>query len=94
MGMTDLIHQRAWIRLHEARGVLELYGNILTEQLALAIQLLPAETLKDRKTLTACLTEALTVTSQQLADAVDANWGGVWEKAMAGKFVDVPNIQN
>jgi hypothetical protein len=27
-------------------------------------------------------------------EAPEANWQNVWEKAMAGKFFEVPNLQN
>jgi hypothetical protein len=94
VGLTDLINQQAWIRLHEARGVLELHCSQLTQALATAISVLPDETLKDRETLAAYLSEELTSVSRQLADAVDENWVAAWEKMMAGKFVDLPNIQN
>jgi hypothetical protein len=42
----------------------------------------------------ACLMEELTGISQQLADAVDENWVAWWEKMMAGKLVEFPNLQN
>ena len=91
--MTD-ISQRAWIRMKDARSVLELHLTRLTEALAVAIAVLPDDILRDREALTTCLTEELADISHRLADAVDANWVSGWEKAMAGQFVDVPNIQN
>jgi hypothetical protein len=72
--MTDLINQRPWVRLRDAPGLLEAHLNRLTGQLAVAIEVLPDEILRNRKALTACLTEELTDISRRLADAVDENW--------------------
>ena len=91
--MTD-ISRRAWIRMKEARGILEFHCSKLTQAMALAISVLPDETLKDRGALTDYLTEELTSVSRMLADILDENWVKGWENAMGGKFVDIPNIQN
>ena len=80
--------------LRDARGDLEARLARLRQHPTSVVEVLPDETLRGREALTACLTEEPTGVSRQLADAVDENWVAWWEKMMAGKFVDVPNLQH
>jgi hypothetical protein len=55
---------------------------------------LPDDVLADRDALTAYLSEQLLNLCSCKTKDLEIHWEAEWEKEMAGKFVDVPNIQN
>lgn len=92
--MTDLAHKRPWVRVRHARGLLEWHSNALADRCALTMSLVPSDILADRAALTVCLTEELRSLSEYMIAMLEENWQAAWEKAMAGKFVDLPNLQH
>jgi hypothetical protein len=83
-----------WIRLRAVRPLLEWFTQVAISECALAVRVLPEDVLADRDALTACLTEQLRNLSRRKAEYLETHWKADWEKEMAGKFVDLPNLQN
>jgi hypothetical protein len=69
-------------------------ARTLLDQCELAVSLLPPDTLADRRALSACLAEELRSHSDVMAEALEEHWQAAWEKSMAGKFIDLPGLQN
>jgi len=92
--MSDTMTQRPWIRMRDARPLFEWYTRHAVQHCALVLSLVPEDMLADRDQLSACLTEELDDLSRRLADYLETQWQSAWEKAMAGKFIDLPNLQN
>jgi hypothetical protein len=81
-------------RARDALQFIEWYTELAVRQCTLAVQVLPEEMLADREALTACLAEELRDLGRRQAEAIASHWQAEWEERMAGKFVDLPNIQN
>ena len=91
--MTDTA-KTPWIRLRAVRPLLEWFTQAAIRECAVAVHVLPDDVLADREALTACLAEQLCALSRLKVEYLEAHWEAEWEKEMAGKFVDLPNIQN
>jgi hypothetical protein len=91
--MTDTA-KIPWIRLRAVRPVLEWFTQAALDECALAVHVLPDDVLADRDALTAYLSEQLLDLCRRKIKDLETHWEAEWEKEMAGKFVDVPNIQN
>jgi hypothetical protein len=89
--MTD---KQPWIRLRTARPILKWFTDAAISEIALAVHVLPDDVLGNRDLLTACLREQLLDLNRRKAEELTARWQAEWEKEMAGKFVDLPGIQN
>ena len=83
-----------WIRLRAVRPLLEWFTQAAISECTVAVHVLPDDVLADREALTACLAEQLRNLSNRQAEYLETHWKAEWEKEMAGKFVDLPNIQN
>ena len=92
--MNDCTHQHPWVRLRHVRSLLEWHAAALADRCALAVSLVPEDILHDRAALTVCLMEELRILSESKIEYLESRWQEDWEKAMAGKFVDLPNLQN
>jgi hypothetical protein len=92
--MTDLLHKRPWFRARDAQQFIEWYTDAAARQCVLAVHVLPEEILTNRDELATCLTEELRDLSRRMAEAIASHWQAEWEQRMAGKFVDLSNIQN
>ena len=92
--MTDLVNKRPWFRARDALQFIEWYTELAVRQCALAVYVLPEEMLADREALTACLAEELRDLGHRQAEAIKSHWQAEWEERMAGKFIDLPNLQN
>jgi hypothetical protein len=55
---------------------------------------LPDDVLADRDALTAYLSEQWLNLCRRKTQDLETHWEAEWEKEMAGKFVDLPDIQN
>ena len=91
--MTDTA-KVPWIRLRAVRPLLEWFMQVAISECAVAVHVLPDDVLGDRDALTACLAEQLRNLSRRQVEYLEAHWEAEWEKEMAGKFVDLPNLQN
>ena len=76
------------------RTVPVIVHRIVVIKCAVAVHVLPDDVLADREALTACLAEQLCTLSRLKVEYLETHWEAEWEKEMAGKFVDLPNIQN
>jgi hypothetical protein len=92
--MIDHFHQTPWVRLRHVRTLLDWHVARLITQCELAIDLVPDAMLTDRKALAVCLAEELRSVSHIMTDTLESQWQASWEKAMAGKFIDLPSLQN
>jgi len=91
--MTDTA-KTPWIRLRGVRPLLEWFTQDAISECALAVHVLPEDVLADREALAACLTDQLRNLSRRKIEYLETHWQAEWEKDMAGKFIDLPNLQN
>ena len=91
--MTDTANT-PWMRLRAVRPLLEWFTQAAISECAVAVHVLPDDVLADRDALTACLAEQLRSLSRRQIEYLESHWEAEWEKEMAGKFIDLSNLQN
>jgi hypothetical protein len=92
--MTNFTPKHPWVRLRHVRSLLEWHAAALADCCALVVSLVPEDILHDRAALIVCLMEELRILSESKIAYLESRWQEDWEKAMGGKFVDLPNLQN
>jgi hypothetical protein len=90
----DRYRKTPWIRLRAVRPLLEWFTQAALIECALAVHVLSDDMLADRGALTAYLSEQVLNLCRRKAKDLETHWEAEWGKEMAGKSVDLPNIQN
>jgi len=54
----------------------------------------PKDIYADREALADFVNQEMRILSAYMIEQLEAQWQTEWEKRMAGKFVDLPNLQN
>jgi hypothetical protein len=91
--MTDPA-KTPWLRVRDARGILEWHIHTLTQRCGLAITIAPKDIYADREALADFVNQEMRILSAYMIEQLEAQWETEWEKRMAGKFVDLPSLQN
>ena len=89
-------HEQAWIRLRDARPLIEGVIKAAIEECGLTLHVLPQELLSNRVALTHYLAEQLHRLGQRKAAELEARWEAAWDMEVAMKeFAELPgNLQN
>ena len=86
---------QAWIRLRDARPLIEWVIRDAIEECALTIHLLPEDLMENCVALTHFLAEQLHHLGQRKARELEASWETRWNLMAAAEFRKLPeNIQN
>ena len=88
-------HDQAWIRLRDARPLIEWVIRDAIEECGLTIQVLPEEFLSNRVALTHFLAEQLHRLGLRKASELEERWETRWQLMAAAEFRRPPgNLQN
>ena len=86
---------QAWIRLRDARPLVERIIKDAIEECALTVHVLPEEMISDREALSRLLAEQLRNLGERKALELEKRWEARWELMAASEFRKRPeNIQN
>ena len=86
---------QAWIRLRDARPLIEWLIKDAIQECGLTIQVLPEELISNRVALTHFLAEQLHNLGQRKARELEESWETRWNLMAAAEFRKLPeNLQN
>ena len=86
---------QAWIRLRDARPLIEWVIRDAIQECALTIHVLPEDLMEDREALTHFLAEQLHHLGQRKASELEESWETRWNVMAAAEFRKPPeNIHN
>jgi hypothetical protein len=86
---------QAWIRLRDARPLVEWVIKDIIEECGLTIHVLPDELISDREALSRLLAEQLRNLGERKALELEKRWEARWELMAAAEFRKPPgNLQN
>jgi hypothetical protein len=86
---------QAWIRLRDARPLIEWVIRDAIEECGLTVHVLPEEIISDREALSRLLAEQLRNLGERKALELEKRWEARWQLMAAAEFRKLPeNIQN